>query len=63
MKASAVETVVPTRYWSAEETKRVMKRCKDEGISFTHAVFALVNLGWISLGEQGVVAVDAKEPM
>jgi hypothetical protein len=41
----------------------VLKTCKENGISFTHAVFALVNLAWQRMGEKGIVTCDPLEPM
>lgn len=39
-------TVVPTFAYTADETKRILSRCKANGVTIAHVVFALCNIAW-----------------
>ncbi|ORX40986.1 hypothetical protein BD324DRAFT_647886 [Kockovaella imperatae] len=39
-------TVVPTFAYSPEETKRILGKCKENGVTIAHAMFALCNIAW-----------------
>jgi len=39
-------TVVPTVSFDEAKTKRILKTCKERGVSISNAVFALCNLAW-----------------
>ena len=40
------KTIVPTFPYTAEETKAILARCKANGVTIAHAVFALCNIAW-----------------
>ena len=40
------KTVVPTFPYTAEETKRILAKCKENGVTIAHAMFALCNVAW-----------------
>jgi hypothetical protein len=39
-------TVVPTFAYTTDETKRILSRCKANGVTIAHVVFALCNIAW-----------------
>ena len=43
---SGRRTVVPTFAYSKEETKAILAKCKANGVTIAHAMFALCNLAW-----------------
>jgi hypothetical protein len=47
-------TVVPTFPYTPEETKRILKKCKENGVTIAHAMFALCNLAWARCTENRV---------
>lgn len=47
-------TVVPTFPYTPEETKRILKKCKENGVTIAHAMFALCNLAWARCTENKV---------
>lgn len=60
ISSTTVATIIPTVYYTQDETRKILQRCKQEGVSFAHAVFALVNMGWIRMrGQLG----KPEEPM
>ncbi|KZO95708.1 hypothetical protein CALVIDRAFT_482401 [Calocera viscosa TUFC12733] len=42
-------TTVPTVPFSKDETKRVLKECKKNGVTISHVIFALCNLVWAGI--------------
>lgn len=42
-------TVVPTFAYTPEQTKRILSKCKANGVTIAHAVFALCNIAWTRL--------------
>ena len=42
----ARKTVVPTFAYTPEETKKILGKCKENGVTIAHAMFALCNLAW-----------------
>ena len=46
----ARHTVVPTVSFDADTTKQVLKKCKAEGVSIAHALFAVCNIAWARVG-------------
>lgn len=42
----ARRTVVPTFAYSAEDTKKILGKCKANGVTIAHAIFALCNIAW-----------------
>jgi hypothetical protein len=43
---SSRQTTVDTRIFGPKETATILKKCKSEGVTIAHAVFALVNVAW-----------------
>lgn len=43
---STRQTTVDTRTYGPKETATILKKCKAEGVTIAHAVFALVNVAW-----------------
>lgn len=39
-------TVVPTFAYGPEDTKRILAKCKANGVTIAHAIFALCNIAW-----------------
>jgi len=39
-------TVVPTFAYNEAETKRILGKCKANGVTIAHAIFALCNIAW-----------------
>ncbi|KAH6917006.1 hypothetical protein BKA70DRAFT_1251121 [Coprinopsis sp. MPI-PUGE-AT-0042] len=39
-------TIVPTVSFDADKTKKMLKKCKENGVSISSAVFALCNIAW-----------------
>ncbi|EJU05458.1 hypothetical protein DACRYDRAFT_46425 [Dacryopinax primogenitus] len=46
-------TTVPTVPFSAEETGRALKKCKKNGVTISHAIFALCNMVWLGIKPAG----------
>ncbi|EIW87020.1 hypothetical protein CONPUDRAFT_116008 [Coniophora puteana RWD-64-598 SS2] len=42
-------TIVPTKSYDAETTKKVLKRCKANSVSISAALFSICNLAWARL--------------
>ncbi|EIW66292.1 hypothetical protein TREMEDRAFT_35234 [Tremella mesenterica DSM 1558] len=45
------KTVVPTLSYSERETKEILGKCKTNGVTIAHAVFALCSVAWSRLTE------------
>ncbi|KAF8528124.1 hypothetical protein BU17DRAFT_39215 [Hysterangium stoloniferum] len=43
-------TIVPTVSFDPQTTKNVLMKCKKEGVSISHLLFALCNLAWAKIG-------------
>jgi hypothetical protein len=39
-------TVVPTFAYNADDTKKILSKCKANGVTIAHAIFALCNIAW-----------------
>ncbi|KAL7412464.1 hypothetical protein BDY24DRAFT_392992 [Mrakia frigida] len=50
-----VHTVVPTISYPVDQTKRILAKCKKEGVSVSNAVFGLVGVAWARLLESGMI--------
>ncbi|KZO99634.1 hypothetical protein CALVIDRAFT_354359 [Calocera viscosa TUFC12733] len=48
-----MRTVLLERGFTPEQTKRILARCKKQGVSANHAVFALVDVAWANMLETG----------
>lgn len=46
VKGRSRRTIVPTIPFSEETTKRILKKCKERGVSIANALFAVCNVAW-----------------
>ncbi|KAF6766679.1 hypothetical protein DFP72DRAFT_867287 [Ephemerocybe angulata] len=46
-------TMVPTLSYNADKTKSILKKCKENGVSISSAIFALCNIAWARTGTDG----------
>ncbi|KAG9111664.1 hypothetical protein FRC07_008030 [Ceratobasidium sp. 392] len=51
-------TVVPTISFDEARTKRILAKCKSNGVSVSNAVFALCNIAWARMLQEGTVKSD-----
>ncbi|KAF8746451.1 hypothetical protein RHS02_00683, partial [Rhizoctonia solani] len=58
VKGATRKTVVPTVSFDKERTKKILARCKANGVSVSSAVFALCNIAWAKLLARGVVSAE-----
>ncbi|CAE6337170.1 unnamed protein product [Rhizoctonia solani] len=54
-KGATRKTVVPTVSFDEEQTKKILARCKANGVSVSSAIFALCNIAWAKLLSRGTV--------
>ncbi|CAE6511000.1 unnamed protein product [Rhizoctonia solani] len=52
------KTVVPTVSFDEARTKRILARCKANGVSVSSAVFALCNIAWARMFARGAVSAE-----
>ncbi|KDN45049.1 hypothetical protein RSAG8_05222, partial [Rhizoctonia solani AG-8 WAC10335] len=52
------KTVVPTISFDEDRTKRILSRCKANGVSVSSAIFALCNIAWARMLARGSVSVE-----
>ncbi|KAG8725789.1 hypothetical protein FRC12_024028 [Ceratobasidium sp. 428] len=58
-KGATRNTVVPTVSFDEARTKRILAKCKANGVSVSNAVFALCNMAWARMVQKGVVKSDS----
>ncbi|CUA67564.1 hypothetical protein RSOLAG22IIIB_07438 [Rhizoctonia solani] len=52
------KTVVPTVSFDEDRTKRILARCKANGVSVSSAIFALCNIAWARMLAKGSVSAE-----
>ncbi|CAE6403425.1 hypothetical protein ACGC1H_005339 [Rhizoctonia solani] len=52
------KTVVPTVSFDEDRTKRILSRCKANGVSVSSAIFALCNIAWARMLARGSVSAE-----
>ncbi|CAE7215678.1 unnamed protein product [Rhizoctonia solani] len=52
------KTVVPTVSFDEDRTKRILSRCKANGVSVSSAIFALCNIAWARMLARGSVTAE-----
>ncbi|KAG9082585.1 hypothetical protein FS749_006742, partial [Ceratobasidium sp. UAMH 11750] len=57
-KGAARKTIVPTVSFDEARTKRILSKCKANGVSVSNAVFALCNIAWARILQKGIVKTD-----
>ncbi|CAE6470327.1 unnamed protein product [Rhizoctonia solani] len=64
-KGAVRKTVVPTVSFDEERTRKILARCKTNGVSVSSAIFALCNIAWAKLLAKGTInaQMGAKLPM
>ncbi|KAG8678230.1 hypothetical protein FRC09_020006, partial [Ceratobasidium sp. 395] len=58
-KGATRNTVVPTVSFDEARTKRILAKCKANGVSVSNAVFALCNIAWARMVQKGVIKSDS----
>ena len=61
--STEVHTIVPTLSYPVDQTKRILAKCKKEGVSVSNAVFGLVGVAWARLLDSGKVKGRVEEPL